>query len=52
VDANHKLIVKKIEEKMNNNLKNPFEKQLAKKRPSMSANEISNFWGHRSFQEG
>jgi hypothetical protein len=31
VDANHGLIVKKIEEKMNN-LKSPFERQLAKKR--------------------
>jgi hypothetical protein len=30
---------------MNNSLKNSFEKQLAKKRSAMSANEISNFFG-------
>ncbi len=41
----HRLIVKKIEKNMNNNLKKPLEKQLVKKRPTMSANAISNFFG-------
>jgi hypothetical protein len=45
VHENHGLIVKKIGEKMNNNLKSPLEKQHAKKRHAMNKNEISNFLG-------
>jgi hypothetical protein len=45
MDANHGLIIKKIEEEMNNNFKNPLESQLAKKRFVMNASVISNFLG-------
>jgi hypothetical protein len=51
VDENHGLIIKKIGEKMNSNLKSPLEKQHAKKRHAMNKSEISNFWGHRSLQK-
>jgi hypothetical protein len=44
MDANHGLIVKKIEEEVNN-FKSPLESQLAKKRFVMNASEISNFLG-------
>ncbi len=49
MDANHGLIVKKIEEEMNNNFKNPLESQLAKKRFVVNANVISNFFGAIKF---
>jgi hypothetical protein len=45
MDANHGLIVKKIEEEMNNNFKSPLKSQLAKKRFVMNASVISNFLG-------
>jgi hypothetical protein len=45
MDADHRIIVKNFEKEINNSLKNPLEKQLAKKRPTMSANAISNFLG-------
>jgi len=44
MDANHGLIVKKIEEEVNN-FKSPLESQLAEKRFVMNASEISNFLG-------
>jgi hypothetical protein len=44
MDANHGLIVKKIEEEMNN-FKSPLESQLTKKRFVMNASVISNFLG-------
>jgi hypothetical protein len=48
MDVDHGLIVKKIEEKMNN-VKSPLERQLAKKRPIMTTNAISNFFGAIGF---
>jgi hypothetical protein len=42
VDANHELIVKNFEEKMNN-LKSPFKRQLAKKRFIINVSAISSF---------
>jgi hypothetical protein len=44
VDVDHGLIVKKIEEKMNN-MKNPLERQPTKKRPIVTTSAISNFLG-------
>jgi hypothetical protein len=44
VDANHGLIVKNFEEKMNN-LESPFERQLAKKRFIINVSAISSFLG-------
>jgi hypothetical protein len=35
VDANHALIVKKIEEEVNGSMKGTFEKQPTKKRPNV-----------------
>jgi selenocysteine lyase/cysteine desulfurase len=45
MDVNHGLIVKTIEEEMNNNFKSPLENQLAKKRFIVNASVISNFLG-------
>jgi hypothetical protein len=45
VVANHQLIVKNFEEEVNNSTKNPLERQIAKKRPIMNANAISNLFG-------
>jgi len=49
MDANHGLIVKTIEEEVNNNFKNPLENQLAKKRFVVNASVISNFFGAIKF---
>ncbi len=43
--VDHGLIVKKKEEELNNNLENPLERRLAKKRHVMSASAISKFFG-------
>jgi hypothetical protein len=45
MDANHGLIVKKIEEEVNNNFKSRLENQLVKKRFVVNASVISNFFG-------
>jgi len=45
VDANHNLIARNFEEEMNNNIKNPLQKQLAKKRATITNNEIFKFFG-------
>jgi hypothetical protein len=52
VDANHVVLVKRIEEKVKSPLKNVLEKQLAKKKPNMSNSKISKFfWCKRSFKK-
>jgi hypothetical protein len=45
MDVNHGLIVKKIEQEVNNNFKSPLESQLAKKRFVMNASVISKILG-------
>jgi hypothetical protein len=45
LDVHHVLIVKKIEKKVNCNLKSPLERQLTKKRPTINASAIFNFLG-------
>jgi len=45
VDANHNLIATNFDKEVNNNIKNPLQKQLAKKRATITNNEIFKFFG-------
>ncbi len=44
MDVEHTLLTKKFEEEVNSLVKSGLEKQLAKKWPNVSANEISKFF--------
>jgi hypothetical protein len=44
VDVEHTLLAKKFEEEVNNHLRCGLEKQPTKKRPNVSASEISKFF--------
>ncbi len=44
MDANHTLLAKKFEEEVNSFVKSGLERQLAKKRPNVFANEIFEFF--------
>jgi hypothetical protein len=45
VDCDPDLIARKFEKEVNNNIKNPLERQLAKKRATIIGHEISKFFG-------
>ncbi len=45
LDVDHVLIVKKFEKKVNCNLKSSLERQLTKRRPTINASAIFNFFG-------
>lgn len=50
VNANHDIIVKKFEEKVNSLMRKKMERQLVKKRPNVYGSAISIFfWCERSF---
>ncbi len=45
LDVNHVLIIKFFEKIMNYKLKSPLERRLTKKRPTINASAIFNFFG-------
>ncbi len=45
MDAYHNIIANKFEKEVNNKIKNPLERQPAKKRAKIIGSEISKFFG-------
>jgi hypothetical protein len=48
VDGRHTMFAKKFEEEITNLIRNGLERQLAKKRPNVFANEISKFFSTKN----